>query len=215
MKIAVLGTGVVGSTIASKLVSLDHDVTMGARSPASEKAAAWARTAGRRAAHGDFSRAAAAGEIVFNCTLGAGALDALKAAGEENLGSKILIDVSNPLDFSRGMPPSLFFPGNDSLGERIQRAFPRARVVKTLNTITAGVMVNPARIPGHHDVFMSGNDAQAKAEVAAMLRDWFGWRSVIDLGDITTARGSEAYVLFWVMLMGAVKSVDFNISVVR
>jgi len=215
MKIAVLGTGVVGSTIASKLISLGHDVTMGARSAANEKAAAWARTAGGRAAHGDFSRAAAAGEIVFNCTLGAGALDALKAAGEENLGSKILIDVSNPLDFSRGMPPSLFFPGNDSLGERIQRAFPKARVVKTLNTITAGVMVNPARVPGDHDLFMSGNDVQAKSEVAAMLRDWFGWKSAIDLGDITTARGSEAYVLFWVMLMGAVKSVDFNIRVVH
>ena len=162
MKIAVLGTGVVGSSIASKLVSLGHGVTMGARSAASEKASAWAQKAGASAAHADFSAAAAAGEIVFNCTLGTAALDALKAAGEENLGSKIIIDVSNPLDFSRGRPPSLLFPGNDSLGERIQRAFPRARVVKTLNTINAQIMVDPGRVPGSHDVFMSGNDPGAK-----------------------------------------------------
>jgi 8-hydroxy-5-deazaflavin:NADPH oxidoreductase len=215
MNIGVLGTGTVGSTIASKLVSLGHDVTMGARSATNEKAAGWARQAGSHASHGDFARAAAAGEIVFNCTAGVGALEALKAAGGENLKGKLLIDVSNPLDFSKGMPPSLQFSGEDSLAERIQRAFPDAKVVKTLNTITAGLMVNPGKVHGDHDVFLSGNDADAKARVETILREWFGWKNVVDLGDITTARGAEAYVLLWLRLWGALKTADFNIRIIR
>jgi predicted dinucleotide-binding enzyme len=215
MRIAVLGTGTVGRTIGAKLVSLGHEVTVGARSAANEKAAEWARQAGRGASHADFARAAAAGEIVFNCTAGTGALEALKAAGADNLADKVLIDVANPLDFSRGMPPALLFSGQDSLGESIQRAFPRAKVVKTLNTITAEVMVNPGRVPGPHDVFVCGNDPGAKTRVTSILKDWFGWESVIDLGDITNARGTEAYVLLWVRLWGALKTADFNIRIVR
>jgi hypothetical protein len=218
MKIAVLGTGAVGTTIASKLVSLGHEVTMGARTRTNDKAAAWARSAGGgkgRASCGDFSQAAAAGEIVFNCTAGAHVLDALTAARAANLEGKVLIDVSNPLDFSRGMPPTLLFHGEDSLGERIQAAFPKALVVKTLNTVTAPVMVEPGRVRGEHDVFMSGNDAGAKARVASILRDWFGWKNVVDLGDITTARGAEAYLLLWLRLWGATKTADFNIHLVR
>lgn len=215
MRIAVLGTGMVGNAVATKLVALGHDVRMGARSATNEKAAAWARQAGKRASQGTFADAAAHGEIVFNCTAGAGALEALEAAGAGNLSGKILIDISNPLDFSKGMPPTLFFRGDDSLGEQIQRAFPDAKVVKTLNTINAEVMVNPGRVKGEHDLFVCGNDDAAKARVTEILKTWFGWKSVIDLGDITAARGTESYVLLWVRLRGALKTADFNIKVVR
>jgi predicted dinucleotide-binding enzyme len=214
MRIGVLGTGVVGTAIASKLVALGHEVKMGARSATNEKAAAWLKQAGGRGSQGTFTDAAAHGEIVFNCTVGTASLDALKAAGAGNLAGKILVDVSNPLDFSKGMPPTLFVPGDDSLGERIQRAFPEAKVVKTLNTMNAEVMVNPGRVKGDHDVFLSGNDAAAKGRVTEILRS-FGWKAVVDLGDLSTARATEAYVLLWVRLWGALKTADFNIKVVH
>ncbi len=214
MNIGILGTGAVGATIGSKLVELGHAVTMGARSPNSEKAAAWSGTHGAQAAHGSFTDAAAFGEVVFNCTSGQGSLAALNQAGADNLNGKVLVDVANPLDFSRGMPPSLTVVNTDSLGEQIQRAFPGARVVKSLNTMNCSVMVNPGLVPGDHDVFVSGNDAEAKAQVSTILRDWFGWQSVIDLGDITTARGVEMILPLWVMLMGVKGTGVFNFRVV-
>ncbi len=215
MKIAVLGTGMVGRAIAGKLVALGHDVKMGSRTASNEKAADWVKQAGLHASAGTFAGAATFGEIVFNCTNGVAAVAAVTAAGTKNLEGKIIVDLTNPLDFSKGMPPSLLHSGNTSLGEQIQAALPNTRVVKTLNTINAEVMVNPARVPGDHDVFVCGNDAAAKSRVTEILRDWFGWRSVVDLGDLTAARGMEAYVIFWVRLWGAVKTPDFNIKVVR
>jgi predicted dinucleotide-binding enzyme len=215
MKIGVLGTGMVGATIGVKLVELGHDVKMGARKAGNEKAVSWDAKAGGGASEGTFADAAAFGEIVFNCTLGTAAVDAVVAAGEKNLDGKILIDTTVPLDLSRGFPPAITLRGEDSLGEQIQRAMPGTRVVKTLNTINCNVMVDPARVPGEHDVFVSGNDADAKASVTAILRDWFGWKSVIDLGDITTARGTEGYILMWLRLYGATKTADFNIKVMR
>jgi len=214
MKIGVLGTGTVGQTIAGKLALLGHDVKMGAREAGNEKAAAWAKGAGQRASHGAFADAAAFGEIVFNCTMGAASLEALRAAREENLRGKILVDVSNPLDFSKGMPPTLFTPSGDSQGEQIQRELPEAKVVKALNTVNASVMVEPGRVPGEHDVFVCGNDAEAKAHVAEILRS-FGWKNVVDLGDITAARGTEAYLLLWLRLWGALQTADFNIHIAR
>jgi len=216
MKIGVLGTGVVGTTIASKLVELGHHVMMGARSASNEKAAAWAEEAGPRASHGTFTDTAAYGHLVFNCTAGTGAVAAVTAAGVDNLRGKILIDVSNPLDFSKGMPPASMFRGDDSLGEQIQRAVPEALVVKTLNTVNANVMVAPGKINGgDHHVFVCGNDGHAKAQVKEILHAWFDWKHVIDLGDIVGSRGCEAYVLFWVRLWGAQSTADFNIKVVR
>lgn len=214
MKIGVFGTGMVGSTIGSKLVALGHEVKMGSRTAGNEKAAAWAGAAGATASQGTFADAAAFGEIIFLCTNGAGTLDALKAARASDLDGKIIVDISNPLDFSKGMPPSLFVFGDDSLSEQIQRAFPGARVVKTLNTVNCNVMVEPGLVPGEHDVFVSGNDAGAKHKVTEILREWFGWKSVIDLGDITTARGTEAYLLFWLRLWGSQGTGTFNIKVV-
>jgi len=215
MRIGVLGTGEVGRTIGSKLVSLGHDVMLGARSPTNEAAEAWTRQAGHGAKHGTFAAAAAHGELVFNCTAGRAVMEVAAAAGPANLAGKILVDVSNPLDFSQGMPPRLLFPGNDSLGERLQRALPQTRVVKSLNTVTCAVMVDPARVPGEHDVFVAGNDAAAKARVAEILRDWFGWQSIVDFGDITGARGLEAYILFWVRGWQALGTADFNIRLMR
>jgi hypothetical protein len=206
----------VGKTIASKLVELGHEVKLGSRSATHEGAAAWTKEAGEKASNGTFADAAGFGELVFNCTNGAGALDALRAAGAKNLDGKILVDVSNPLDFSKGMPPSLFAGNTDSLGENIQKEFPGAKVVKTLNTINANVMVDPARVAGgDHDVFMSGNDAEAKATVQRLLMEQFGWKHVIDLGDITTARGTESYLPLWLRLWGALGNADFNVKVMR
>jgi predicted dinucleotide-binding enzyme len=215
MKIGVLGTGVVGATLATKLASLGHEVRMGARSAGNDKATAWAGSAGASASHGTFADAAGFGEILFNCTAGAGSLAALEAAGAKNLDEKILIDVANPLDFSRGMPPTLLLSNDTSLGETIQRTFPGAKVVKALNTVNANVMVDPGRVPGISDVFVCGNDAGAKVEVTRILKEWFAWKSVIDLGDITAARGTESYLLLWLRLWGALGTADFNVRVVR
>lgn len=215
MKIGVFGTGMVGTTIATKLAELGHSVKLGARDAKNDKAAEWVKQTGSGASHGTFAEAAAFGEIVFNCTLGSATLDVVRAAGADNLADKILIDISNPLDFSQGMPPVLFSGNTDSLGEAIQRELPRTKVVKALNNVNCYVMVDPSRIPGEHDTFVSGNDPEAKARVVEILRGWFGWKNVIDLGDISTARGTESYLPLWVRLWGALGTADFNIHVVR
>ncbi|MBX3207405.1 MAG: NAD(P)-binding domain-containing protein [Labilithrix sp.] len=214
MKIGVLGTGVVGETIGAKLVALGHEVKISGRAPVNDKAIAWAAKVGGKASYGTFAEAAAFAELVFNCTKGEGAVDAVRAA-REGLSGKILVDVTNPLDFSAGFPPTLFVSGTDSLGERIQREVPEAKVVKALNTINCNVMVDPARLGGASDVFVSGNDAEAKATVSRFLREQFGWKEVVDLGDITTARGTESYLPLWIRLMSALKTADFNVKLVR
>ncbi len=216
MKIGVLGTGMVGKAIATKLVSLGHEVRMGARTADNEGAAEWVASAGNGASQGTFADTAAFAELVFNCTAGAASIVALDSARSENLAGKTLVDVSNPLDFSQGMPPSLLVCNTDSLAEQIQRAFPEARVVKTLNTVNHEVMVDPARVPGEHDVFVCGKDETAKRDVVALLES-FGWPAehVVDLGDISAARGTEAYLLLWLRLRGALGTGHFNVGVVR
>jgi predicted dinucleotide-binding enzyme len=213
MNIGILGTGMVGETIATKLAARGHAVKMGARSATNEKAAAWAAKV--RGTHGTFADAAKHGEIVFHCAKGDVALEVVRAAGADNLAGKVLVDVSNPLDFSKGMPPTLFVFGDDSLGERIQRELPKARVVKALNTIHASVMVDPGKLGADTATFVSGNDAGAKAAVTKILREDFGWKSVVDLGDITNARGTEAYLLLWLRLYGSLGTADFNLAIVR
>jgi predicted dinucleotide-binding enzyme len=164
---------------------------------------------------GTFGEAAAHGEMVVNATAGALSLEALKQAGEENLNGKILIDISNPLDFSKGMPPTLSVSNTDSLGEQIQRRFPEARVVKTLHTMNAYLMVDPTQLAGaDHTVFVCGDDAEAKATVTELLRG-FGWTDIIDLGDITTARGTEMLLPVWLRLFGALQKPIFNFKIVR
>jgi predicted dinucleotide-binding enzyme len=206
----------VGRTIATKLIGLGHEVTMGSRDASGEAVTTWAAENGGRASAADLPGAAAAGEIVFNCTAGTASLQALESAGAENLAGKVLVDVANPLDFSAGMPPRLSVCNEDSLAERIQRAFPEARVVKALNTVNAALMVSPADLPEPHDIFVSGNEEAAKAEVMGLLES-FGWPRdrIIDLGPITSARGMEMYLPLWLALMGATGSPAFNVRVVR
>jgi hypothetical protein len=215
MKIGILGTGIVGKTIGTKLVQLGHNVKMGSRTANNEKASEWVKASGANASQGTFAEAAAFGELLFNCTSGMVSLEALKIAGASNMNGKILIDISNPLDFSKGMPPTLSVCNSDSLGEQIQRAYPRVKVVKTLNTLNCNIMVNPSLVPGSHDIFVSGNDAGAKAKVIDILKSWFGWKTVIDLGDITTARGTEMLLPIWIRLMGAFQTPNFNFKIVR
>jgi hypothetical protein len=215
MKIAVFGTGVVGNAIATKLVKLGHDVKMGSRTADNAKAAEWVKANGAKASQGAYADAAAFGELAFNCTLGVGSLAALEAAGKKNLAGKILVDVSNPLDFSKGMPPTLALCNTDSIAEQIQRAFPETKVVKSLNTVNCNLMVDASLVKGDHDMFVSGNDAGAKSQVTEILKGWFGWKHVIDLGDITAARGQEMFLILWVRLYGALQSPMFNVHVVR
>jgi predicted dinucleotide-binding enzyme len=215
MKIAIFGTGIVGNSIATKLVKLGHDVKMGSRTPDNAKAAEWVKANGAHASQGTYAEAAAFGELLFNCTAGAGSVAAVEAAGARNLAGKVLVDVSNPLDFSKGMPPSLTVCNTDSLAEQIQRAVPDVKVVKALNTMTANLMVDPTLVKGEHDVFLCGNDAGAKGQVTEILKSWFGWKHVVDLGDLTAARGQEMFVIFWVRLYGSLQSPMFNLHVAR
>lgn len=225
MKIAVLGTGMVGQALATRLSGLAHTVTVGTRDPQATLTrtepdsmgnppySAWA------AEHPDvrlatFADAAASAELINNATSGFGAMPALEQAGADNLAGKVLIDISNPLDFSNGFPPSLFVKDTDSLGEQIQRAFPEARVVKALNTLTANLMVNPKELGAASTIFMAGNDAAAKASVTELLQS-FGHSDVIDLGDISGSRGTEMLLPVWLRLMGTLGTANFNFSIVR
>ncbi|MGC1212872.1 MAG: NAD(P)-binding domain-containing protein [Micromonospora sp.] len=226
MKIAVLGTGMVGQALAGRVAELGHDVTVGTRDIAATMArtepdgmsnppySAWA-TARPAVRLATFAEAAENAELLVNATSGHVSIAALEAAGADNLAGKILIDIANPLDFSRGFPPTLFVKDSDSLGEQIQAAFPQLKVVKTLNTLTAALMVNPAQLAdGDHSVFVSGNDADAKKTVVGLLES-FGHTDVIDLGDITTARGTEMLLPVWLRLMGALNTPMFNFKIVR
>jgi len=212
MRMGVLGSGMTAQAISARLAELGHDVVIGTRD--ADKLRGW-QSSNQRVLIGTFAETAAHGEMVFNATDGAGSLNALSMAGEENLADKILVDVSNPLDFSDGFPPSLTVFGKDSLAEQIQRAFPMTRVVKTLNTVTARVMTHPLEVAdGDHHVFISANDVEAKSQVVDLLRS-FGWTNIFDLGDLSTARGAEAYALLWVRLYGAMNTGMFNIKIMR
>ena len=225
MKFAVLGTATVGRAIAGRLDELGHDVTIGTRDPEATLArsetdgmgnppyAEWAaQHTGIRLA--TFSEAAARAEAVVNATSGGTSLDVLALAGEGNLDGKVLIDIANPLDFAQGMPPTLLVKDTDSLAEQIQRAFPETRVVKTLNTLTAALMVRPDMLPEGSSVFVSGDDADAKAIVSTLLKE-FDHTDVIDLGDLSTARGTEMLLPIWLRLMGSLGTPMFNFKIVR
>lgn len=226
MRIAVLGTGVVGRTVAGALADLGHRVTVGTRDVPSTLARQEPDVMGNPpfavwvADHpkvdlARFADAASAAELVVNATSGGASLAALGEAGADNLAGKVLVDIANPLDFSHGMPPTLLVKDTDSLAEQIQRAFPDARVVKTLNTMNARLMVAPKSLAdGDHSVFLSGNDPAAKATVVGLLRE-LGWTDIIDLGDISTARGPEMTLPIWLRLMGALDKPVFNLKIVR
>lgn len=214
MKIGILGSGMVGKTLGTKLGSVGHQVMMGSRSANSEAGQEWLRSVGGKAQCGTFADAAGFGEIVINCTNGANSVTALRQAGATNLRGKILIEASNPLDFSKGMPPTLTICNTDSLGEQVQRELPETKVVKALNTVNCAVMVQPSLAPGDHQLFICGNDSGAKREVIARLGEWFEWKkeNIIDLGDIKGARTMEMYLPLWLRLMGVLGTPLFNIQ---
>lgn len=212
MKMGVLGSGMVAQALSARLAELGHNVVIGTRDP--YKLKGW-QSSNQRVLIGSFAETARHGDMIINATNGSGSLNALSLAGEENLAGKILVDVSNPLDFSSGFPPSLTVFGADSLAEQIQRAFPMARVVKTLNTVNARVMTHPLEVAnGDHHVFISANDPDAKVQVADLLRS-FGWIHIFDLGDLSTARGTEAYVMLWVRLYGSLNTGMINIKIMK
>ena len=228
MDIGIIGSGQVARTLGGKFLDLGHSVTISSRDTGQAKdlgeqgvipsAAEWAaarRITGADAAAGSFAAAAAAGELIVNATAGASSLAALGLAGAERLRGKILIDLANPLDFSQGMPPSLSVCNTDSLGEQIQVAYPETRVVKALNTVSVHVMIDPAQLGAETDIFVAGNDADAKDWVSQhVLREWLGWPRVLDLGGITAARATEMYLPLWLRLWGAVGTGALNIRVV-
>ncbi len=213
MKVGIFGSGMVGKALGGKLAGLGHDVEISSRHP--EKLQDWLLKVGGRIRVGSLAEVAAHGDLLFNALNGKIALHALSTVDPLDLVGKILVDITNPLVFSPGMPASLFVSNTDSLGEQIQRLLPNLRVVKTLNTVTASLMVNPRQLAeGDHVIFVSGNDADAKARVIEILTDGFGWKHVIDLGDITTARASEMYLALWLRLWSSLGTGMFNIKIV-
>lgn len=214
MKYGILGTGMVGQTLATKLVEMGHDVMMGSRSATNEKALTWQKSAGTKGKVGTFRDAAKFAETLISCTDGETSLDALRSCDGKDLEGKTLIDVSNPLDFSKGMPPTLSTVNTDSLGEKIQREFPQLKVVKALNTCNCKVMVEPSRVPGEHDLFICGNDAAAKEQVKSLVKEW-GWKTIYDLGDITNARATEQLMPLWIRLFVQFGNADFDWRIVR
>jgi len=223
MKVGIIGSGVVGQTLGGKLCALGHDVIIGTRDPGKlddKKNMAgslreWLAQTGNKGRVGTFAEAAAHGDLLIVATHGDVSVDALRMAGADKVGAKVLIDTGNELDFSKGMPPRVLASQDQCLAERIQAAFPNLKVVKCFNTIGAPVMVAPKALKdGEHTLFISGNDAGAKAEVKKLVQS-FGWSDVLDLGDVSTARGSEMYMAMWLRLWGATGTGMLNIKVVR
>lgn len=215
-KIGVLGTGMVGKTIGSRLIKLGYEVKMGSRTATNAAAGEWAASNGAKASSGTFADAALFGELVFNCTKGEIALDVINSAGEQNLKGKTLIDISNPLDFSKGMPPSLIpkYSNTNSLAEEIQNLVPNTNVVKTLNMVNCEVMVDARKSGGEPTMFMSGNNADAKTETVIILNQ-FGWKDILDLGDISTARGTEMLLPIWLRTWMATGNGHIAFKIVR
>ncbi|MGZ3837734.1 MAG: NADPH-dependent F420 reductase [Flavisolibacter sp.] len=220
MKIGVLGTGTVGEAIATALINKGHQVRMGSRKANNEKALAWVEKVSGEASQGNFNEAAAFGELVFFCLNGSHALEALQGLEKKNLEGKILIDLTNPLDFSKGMPPQILQGlGNaNSLGEEIQKALPATHVVKTLNTVNYKLMVDAREVNrGDHHLFICGNDDAAKDVVKHFLSDNFHWKGdhMVDLGGITSSRAIEAIVPFWVLVYRSLGTPLFNFKIVQ
>jgi predicted dinucleotide-binding enzyme len=214
MRVGILGAGRVAQALGSKLVEVGQDVMLGARDPL--KLQEWQVKSGGKGKVGSLEDAASHGEILVIAVKGIAALDVLAQAGESRMNGKILIDLSNSVIFSEGMPTTLLVANSDSLAEQIQRTYPQVKVVKTLNTVGSSVMVNPRQVAdGEHDLFVSGNDADAKAQVTQLLTSWFGWRHVIDLGDITSARSAEMYFILWNNIRVKLGTPLFNIKIVQ
>jgi predicted dinucleotide-binding enzyme len=223
MKIGLIGSGVVAQTLGAKLVELGHDVVLGTRDPKKldeKKMMAgslreWLETVQHKARVVTFQEAAVYGEVLVNATHGLASIEALKLAGVDKVGSKVLIDTANELDFSQGMPPRVLAAQDRCLAEDIQKTFANLKVVKAFNMVAAPVMVNPKALNhGDHSLLICGNDAAAKGKVTEILKS-FGWSDVVDVGDISATRGLEMYLGLWVRLWGTLQTPMVNIKIVR
>lgn len=196
MKIGIIGAGNAGKTLGSAFAKQGYHVMLGSRQP--EKLADWLRLEDvhqKRILVGTLHETAAFGDLLVHAITGQGAIEALKMAGEENLREKTLLDISLPIHLTEGRI-TLFTSTGESLGERIQATFPEAKVVKAMNHIAAGVMVDPGIVAnGDHDLFMCGNDAAAKQMVSTLLKGAFGWKRIYDLGDLSAAQATEGLAL--------------------
>jgi predicted dinucleotide-binding enzyme len=199
LKIGILGSGSVGKSLGKGFASKGHDVKLGSRTPAKQELQDWLKEAKGKSSVGTFSEAAAHVEVLVLCPLGTATEEVIKLAGTKNFAGKVVIDATNPLDFSNGMPPSLFVGTTDSLGERVQRILPDAKVVKCFNMVNNQTMTNPRMKEGLPDLVICGNDEDAKRQVAGLVKE-FGWADPIDIGGIDGARWLEAYTALWVRL---------------
>ena len=227
MKISILGTGIVGQTISHKLSDLGHEVYLGTRdsnetlnrlkpNPMTGKSFADWLKENNKIKLTDLDKLPEESELFINATSGDGTLPSLTTVGKNKLKGKVVLDIANPLDFSKGMPPTLSICNTDSLGEQVQKEFPESKVVKSLNTMNAYLMVNPSIVAGDHTVFMSGNDKEAKQVIVNLLSS-FGWKesNIIDLGDISTARGTEMLLPIWLRLWNTLGTPEFNFHIAR
>jgi predicted dinucleotide-binding enzyme len=196
LKVGVLGTGDAGVTMATGCLGLGYEVKVGARDAGNPKAAAWATQNGERASAGSFADAASFANVVIVAVRGSAAEDAVRSAGVANFKGKLVIDLTNPLELSDGQPAKLFTGPDDSLGERVQRLLPESRVVKAFNTVGANLFVKPDFGSEKPDMFLAGNDLEAKRIVSGLCNKW-NWRP-IDLGGIEAARILEPLVLLWI-----------------
>jgi 8-hydroxy-5-deazaflavin:NADPH oxidoreductase len=214
MKIGIHGTGMVGETLGTKFVQLGHQVKMGSRTANNENAAKWVAKNGASASAGTFAQAAEFGNLIFLCLKGDVEMDVVRSVGPKPFGNKPVVDVSNPLDFSHGMPPSLTVCNTNSLGEEVQKALPSAKVIKTLNIVNCDIMIDPNKAGTQPTMFICGNDSGAKAEVTTLLKN-LGWTDIIDLGDVTKSRATEMLLPIWLSLMQTLGHVHFGFKVVR
>ena len=195
MKIGILGSGDVGKSFARAFAATGNDVKIGSRNP--EKLSDFVKQAGGKVTAGTFQETARFGEIIVVATHGVGTEEAIRLAGPENLAGKVTIDATNPLDFAPGGPPRLAIGHTDSLGERVQRSAPNAKVVKAFNTVGNSLFYKPQLKGGPPDMFICGNDAEAKKAVSRICSEW-GW-GVIDIGGIESSRYLEPMCMTWVI----------------
>jgi len=215
-KIGILGTGMVGTEIGTKLIELGYEVKIGSRSDTNKNALEWVSQNGSQATTGTFDDAAEFGEIIFLCVKGNATLSVIKSLQSKSVNGKTIIDITNPLDFSKGMPPFLIpeYANTNSLGEEVQKALKDANVVKTLNMVNCKVMINPIRTGEEPTMFISGNNENAKSQVIKILKQ-FGWKDIIDLGDIVNARGMEMLLPLWLDILGKTNNPDFGFKIVK
>jgi 8-hydroxy-5-deazaflavin:NADPH oxidoreductase len=215
-KIGILGTGMVGNTMGTRLIEMGYEVKMGSRSANNKVAADWVSGKGSKASAGTFAEAAAFGEVVFICLKGDAVIPVIKSIDPALFNGKIVIDISNPLDFSKGMPPSLLsgLENTNSLGEEVQKTLPGAKVVKTLNIVNTQIMVTPDKLKPQASMFVAGNDEEARKVVTELLKA-FGWQDIHDLGDITAARAMEMMLPIWVRILVTTNNPHFGFRLVK